>query len=89
MTRLMMLEKQEMLCRAITVYPQTMTVDRLASVMGTSVQTIRGMILKMTNRCLISEDEVNGKPCYFYPEVSDKRKTLSYIQERINTLRRR
>lgn len=88
MTRLKMLENQHRLCNAITVYPQTMTVDRLASVMGTSVQSIRGMILKMTNRCLISEDEINGKACFFYPEDRDKARTLRYIQERIDTLRR-
>ena len=87
MTRLRMLENQHKLCTAISVYPQTMTVDRLASVMGVSVQSVRGMILKMTNRCLISEDEVNGKACFFFPEDSDKKKTLRYIQERIDTLR--
>lgn len=88
MTRLEMLENQQKLCRTISVYPQMQTVDRLAVAMSISVPAVRGMILKMTSRCLISEDEVNGKVCFFFPDDRDKKKTLDYIQERIDLMKK-
>lgn len=88
MTRVEMLEKQHNLCQRITVYPQMQSVEKLAEQMGVTVQSVRGMILKMTARCLISEDTVNGKICFFFPDNRDKQKTLAYIQERINILKK-
>lgn len=87
MTRLQMLENQEQLCRVIAIYPKMQSVDKLAESMGVSVAVVRGMILKMTARCLISEDEVNGKTCFFYPDARDKARTLEYIRDRIGILR--
>ena len=88
MTRLQMLENQKTLCTTISVYPQMLSTEKLAEMLGTTVPAVRGMILKMTARCLISEDTVNGKACFFYPENKDKKKTLAYIQERIDLLRK-
>lgn len=87
MTRLEMLEKQRTLCQIITVYPQMLSTDKLAEKLGATVPTVRGMILKMSARCLISEDAVNGKACFFYPDSNDKKKTLLYIQDRIDALK--
>ena len=65
-----------------------LTTEGLAELLGTTVPSVRGMILKMTNKCLISEDVINGKACFFYPDTDDKKKTLRYIQERIDLLKR-
>lgn len=76
-------ENQLKVCSLLEVYPKMLSPKDLSKETGMSVNTIRGMIGKMTNRYLLSEELVNGETFYFYGYREDKRKTIAFIQERI------
>ena len=87
MTRAKVYENQLMICTLIDVYPKMTSPKALARTTGMSVQSIRGMIHKMSNRCLLSEELYDKETCYFFADSQDKRRTLIFMQERIQLLK--
>lgn len=71
------------LCKAVEIYPAKLTVRDLSVKTGYSPEKIEGMVIRMSTRCLLSEETVKNKRYYFFAYPEDKKKTLKYIESRI------
>lgn len=75
---------QEKLCKSLPVWPLTASVKELAPLVGLSGREARDVIVNSDIEYILVAEESWDR--FFFPDVESKKRTLKYLQEKIEKL---